>query len=47
MNVDIDYILNSNQYYDSITYQDYIIKKLINLCCDNDYLEFKQKMESY
>ena len=43
MNVNIDYILNSNQYYDSITYQDYIIKKLINLCCDNDYLEFKQK----
>ena len=43
MNVNIDYILNSNQYYDSITYQDYIIKKLINLCRNNDYLEFKQK----
>ena len=47
MKVTIDYILNSNQYYDNFIYQDYILKKIIKLCTDNDFLEFNTKELEY
>ena len=47
MKVTIDYILNSNHYYDNFIYQDYILKKIIKLCTDNDFLEFNTKELEY